>query len=207
MTTLPQSLTPVSWVSRRFEQPDPPPLPVLQAGPVDVLLDGIDLRWGEACGVEFLRRLCVAVRDERWRTLLPSISELRIDQAEGSFAVEFHAVHQNDPIWFEWDGEIRGDASGRLSYSMRGVCKSDFVFNRIGVCVLHPADAAGGAYSARTPSGTSTGALTESIGPQRIDSEGIHGLFAPFDRLELEIDGLAVIHEFRGRPVRDRGPA
>lgn len=110
----------------------------LRAGPLALLFVDGDLRRIALGEREVVRRVYVALRDGYWRTVLPVISNLRIEQTSHSFAISYDARHQQDEIDFAWHAEITGDAQGRIVWTMEGAAQHDFQTNRVGLCVLHP---------------------------------------------------------------------
>jgi hypothetical protein len=194
MTGLSATVTSLSWSS----EPEPEPPTLLEAGPVAVELEGIDLRLGTLHGFEFLRRLYVAVRDETWGTVLPVVTLLEVDRRPDSFEVRVGATHRRDEVWFDWEGSIVGTSAGHLSYEMDGICRSAFAFNRIGLCLLHPAAAAGAEVTARAGDAELITSLPTTIGPQRIVDGTILGLFPDFNELRLDDPRLSVSVVFEG---------
>lgn len=178
----------------------PQVLTPLRAGPVTAYLDGVDLRY--IClnnQVELVRRIYVAVRDQNWGTVPAAYSNLTVTAAADHFEISFDARHQEDAIDFRWHGTITGRSDGSITYLMDGLAETDFLWNRIGICVLHPPDEAGRPFRARTPSGEIEGLLPEVIGPQRIVDGNKVGLFPPFTALTIDLAGNADIHfEFSG---------
>lgn len=61
----------------------------LRAGPVALLLDGIDLRYLRIGEREIVRRVYAAVRDIDWNTVPGIVSDLAIEEKPDSFHVEF----------------------------------------------------------------------------------------------------------------------
>jgi len=124
----------------------PSPTPVrLHAGPLKMLLDPASsfLRQITLGDELVLNGIYAAVRDHNWGTVAPAIRDLKIDQQPDSFAVEFVAECRHDPILFVWRGRIAGDAAGTIRYTFDGEAQSDFLRNRIGLCILHGANCAG----------------------------------------------------------------
>jgi hypothetical protein len=180
---------------------DEPPVETreLRAGPLVARLEGIDLRYVRVGGVEAIRRLFVAVRDDAWGTLPPRVSNLEVDAGADSFRVSFEAYHEAGDLRFRWHGELAGGSDGSLDCRMDGVAESDFGYNRIGFCVLHPRENAGRPYRARTPGAELEGTLPDTIGPQRSENGQLFPLFPSYDRLELELaTGLWARLEFEG---------
>jgi hypothetical protein len=115
----------------------------LRAGPLSLVYEAGDLRtvkWGEH---EVLRRVYVAVRDRNWGTIAPIITNIVMDVQHDHFTITFDVANQEGDINFAWQGTINGSSEGVLTYTMNGIARSTFLRNRIGFCVLHPAECAG----------------------------------------------------------------
>jgi hypothetical protein len=180
---------------------DEPPVETreLKAGPLAAQLEGIDLRYVHIGSVEGVRRLFVAVRDAAWGTVPPRVSNLEVEVGSDSFRVSFEALHEAADLRFRWRGDLAGGADGTLDCLLDGTAESDFEYNRIGFCVLHPRENAGRRYRARTPDGDLAEALPDLIGPQRFEDGKLWPLFPSYDRLEIEVeDGLWARFEFEG---------
>ncbi len=180
---------------------DDPPITrrKLRAGPVEVELEGVDLRYVRTGEVELVRRLYVAVRDQNWGTLPIEISELEVDEQGDSFRLSFDARHRQHEIDFRWRGELIGAADGSIDYSLAGVAETAFLYNRIGFCILHPAENAARPYRARTPGGPLADRLPDTIGPQLWEAGFPKPIFPSFEELEIEVaDGLTARFELQG---------
>jgi D-apionolactonase len=178
----------------------PPAMPLLRAGPVTVLLDGVDLRYMRIGRTELVRRVYAAVRDRNWNTVPGTVSGLDVDARDDSFDVRFRVRHTSHDLDFSWDGAVSGDSAGRVTYSFDGRAERDLQYNRIGLCVHHPwRETAGRPYRARTPEGELRGEFPALIGPQRVVDGVYHALFPAYDRLEVELeDGGSLLFEFEG---------
>jgi len=110
----------------------------LHAGPLTMIYEEGDLRYIRLGDREILRRVYVAVRDPNWGTVLPALSNTRMDIASDSFRVIYDVENKQGDIDFFWHGTITGDAQGTITFTMEGVARSTFLRNRIGFCVLHP---------------------------------------------------------------------
>jgi hypothetical protein len=162
----------------------------LRAGPVVALLDGIDLRYIRRGPLEVVRRVYVAVRDQNWNTILGQHRITRIDQRQDGFEVEFDVEHRALGLDFAWHGSITGMPGGQIRYVMDGVARSEFRYNRVGFCILHPyRECAGKPYRARTQDGEVSGTLPDEIGPQRFEHGVYVPLFPSFSNLVINIDG------------------
>jgi hypothetical protein len=115
----------------------------LRAGPLSLIYEAGDLRTVKWGGHEVLRRVYVAVRDRNWGTVAPVITNVAMDSGHDHFAIGFDVAHQEDPINFAWRGTITGSSEGILTYTVDGIARSTFLRNRIGFCILHPAECAG----------------------------------------------------------------
>ncbi len=126
----------------------------LCAGPLRMRFENGDLRyikWGER---EILRRVYAAVRDRNWDTIPAQISNLQFSIQEDSFHISYDATHREREIDFVWRGEITGDDAGTIRFIFDGEARSTFLRNRIGFCVLHPAELAGQPCRARYANGS-----------------------------------------------------
>ncbi|HET9243495.1 MAG TPA: hypothetical protein VFN99_08625, partial [Gaiella sp.] len=111
-----------------------PELHPLRAGPVSLLLDGVDLRYLRSGSTELVRRVYVAVRDVDWDTVPGVVSGLEVEKEDDAFRVTFDVVHDRREVDFRWRGTITGEPSGRVEYVLDGVAGKGFPFNRIGIC-------------------------------------------------------------------------
>jgi hypothetical protein len=184
------------WYGR--DEP-PPETREVRAGPLTMQLEGIDLRYVRLGDVELVRRLFAAIRDDAWGTVPPTVTGLEVDAGERSFRVTFEAAHERGGLRFRWRGELTGTEDGTVECRLDGTAETDFDYNRIGFCVLHPGEHAGRPYRARTPDGEIDGALPAAIGPQRLEDGKLWPLFPSYDRLEIEVaDGVRALFEFEG---------
>ncbi len=177
-----------------------PEMRVLRAGPVSLLLDGVDLRYLRIGDTELIRRVYTAVRDEDWDTVPGVVSGMTLEEGDGSFRLEFDMRHARRDVDFSWHGVITGDENGRVEILLDGRAEADLVYNRIGICVHHPwRETAGAPFTARTPDGDLTGTFPDLIGPQAIVDGAYNALFAAYDRLELGLAGSgSLLLEFEG---------
>ena len=166
--------------------------------PVRALLDGTDLRYVRIHGVEVVRRLFIAVRDPGWRTLLPEISNVVCDTSADRFSLCYAAQYREGDLSFRHETELVSEPESIL-YRFNGVAESDFQYNRIGICVLHPREVAGRRYRAVTASGEISGLLPSHIGVQRFEDGKLWPLFASFSRLSINVEARLWVHfEFEG---------
>jgi len=115
----------------------------LQAGPLSLCFENGDLRYIRYGKQELIRRIYGAVRDHQWGTVPAVLSNLEINDSSAGFALRYTSTHRQNDLHFVWQAQITGDAHGRIRFVFEGEAKSTFRRNRIGLCVLHPANLAG----------------------------------------------------------------
>jgi hypothetical protein len=162
----------------------------VRAGAVAAEIEGPDLRYVRVGGVEVVRRLYAAVRDRNWGTVPPALSNVELEDGGDSFCLRFDAHHMDAAldIDFSWHGEMAGIADGTLTATLEGEANGTFDYNRIGWCILHPAEHAGRPFRARTADGLLTGTLPLRIGAQQIVDGLPAPLFPSFTELEVMVD-------------------
>jgi hypothetical protein len=102
------------------------------------------LRWIRLGEREVLRGIYVAVREEGWATVPAVLDDLEIEAEPEAFRIRFVARHRRTGVRFDWAGRMQGGTDGRITCSMDGAAASAFRRNRIGFCVLHPAESCAG---------------------------------------------------------------
>jgi hypothetical protein len=95
------------------------------------------VRWIEIGGIEILRMIYSAVRDNNWGTIEPEIIWEKIEEHGTGFQIEMNAKYKKNDIDFIAHYLISG-TENRLVFEMNGEAKSTFMTNRAGFCVLHP---------------------------------------------------------------------
>jgi hypothetical protein len=102
------------------------------------------LRWIRFGDVEVLRGIAFLVRDRNWSTPTPTITDLKITQADAGFRVSFQALCRTDDGALPWSAEIVGTADGSVRFTGTAKPEVDFVTNRTGFVILHPLDGVAG---------------------------------------------------------------
>ncbi|HEY1886705.1 MAG TPA: hypothetical protein VGG86_11745 [Roseiarcus sp.] len=120
-----------------------PPSRKLTAGPLTAELENGQLRYVAFNGVEALRGIAFLVRDQNWGTYTPQIDSLSITEGAGSFTVEYRAVCADGNQRLQYEAHIIGSSDGALAFDAVATPETDFVTNRTGFVVLHPAGLAG----------------------------------------------------------------
>jgi hypothetical protein len=118
------------------DAPLPEPI-TLRAGPLSMSFVSGEIHYIRLGDREILRRVYVAVRDHYWRTIPPSLLEIKKTIGEESFEVRFEIENKKHEVDFGWRGSIVGQRNGTISFAMEGAARSTFWRNRIGFCVLH----------------------------------------------------------------------
>ena len=140
----------------------------LRAGPLTMIYEAGDLRYIRLGNHEIIRRLYVAVRDRNWGTVAPVLSNIQIVAGTDSFSISYDAENKQDEIDFFWRGTITGDTTGTITFSMDGIARSTFLRNRIGFCILHPAECAGSPCLVETVDGAQVkGNFPQYISPHQ----------------------------------------
>lgn len=164
----------------------------LHAGPLSLEFCQGELRYVRLGEREVLRRVYVAVRDAHWNTIPLEIVALKYQPAEDEFLLDFHAVHQQGEIDFQWRGVITGNAAGTITFTMDGTAQREFQRNRIGLCILHPPDCAGQSCRIEHVDGSITeGVFPRFIAPHQpfVNIRAITHEVAPGLRAEVRMTG------------------
>jgi hypothetical protein len=120
-----------------------PPTRRLSAGKLSVELENGQLRYVRFGGVEALRGIAFLVRDENWGTYAPQIENLDVRETAESFTVAYRAVCADKRQKLAFEARITGSSDGSLVFAATATPLTDFVTNRAGFVVLHPAGLAG----------------------------------------------------------------
>jgi hypothetical protein len=162
----------------------------LKTGPLELALDGADLRYVRFAGTEILRRLYPAVRDEDWSTPTAALEPAVVTGWEDRLEIRVAGRFEQGEIALDWTAEIEARASGVLRYRLEATARRAFSYNRFGLCVLQPlAGIVGQPVRWAAPGGEEHGTLTRQIGPQRIVDGLPQPLIGPFSELEIELAG------------------
>lgn len=111
---------------------------VLTAGPVTATLESGQLRWIRIGEAEAIRAIAFIVRDRIWGTPTPQISNLRIEESGGGFAVSFDALCRTQDGDIAWHGEFTGTPDGTIRCLGVARPEKDFLTGRTGFVILHP---------------------------------------------------------------------
>lgn len=114
-----------------------------------------------------MRRIYVVFQDRNWTARPWQILEQDVRSAEDSFTIELRARGSFDAEPFTWTGTLTGSADGTIRYAIDGSAEASFLRNRLGLCVLHPADLAGARATLETVGGT----ITETAFPLAISPD------------------------------------
>jgi len=116
----------------------------LKAGPLEAVFDRNSLRYLKFGKQEIIRRIYVALRNERWQPAPSYIRNIQIDVREDCFKIVFDEENILNDADFSWTGTIEGTPKGEIIFTMEGIANTTFYRNRIGICVLHPVKAYAG---------------------------------------------------------------
>ena len=110
----------------------------LKTGPLELALDGADLRYVRFAGTEIVRRLYPAVRDEQWATPEATLKPAIVTGYEDRIEIRVDGSFRHDAIALDWIADIDRARDGTLRYRLQATAKSDFSYNRFGLCLLQP---------------------------------------------------------------------
>ncbi|HTE07398.1 MAG TPA: hypothetical protein VK628_01470 [Flavitalea sp.] len=114
------------------------PAIALRAGEVSLLYEEGRIRYLRAGNTDLLRMIYFALRDHKWDTIPYSVEGFSTVVDEDHFEIKFVAVYHHENIRFSADILIRGSADNSIEFSFRGEAGSEFLSNRIGICIHHP---------------------------------------------------------------------
>ncbi len=167
---------------------------LLRAGPLTAILEDGNLRAISYDGVEAVRAVNYLARDGAWGTYAPNLTDMRVLEADDAFEVSYSGSCAGPEGSFSYKMHIAGEASGRLVMSAEGVATTDFLTNRTGFVVLHPAEAAGGKLEIRHTDGTvEQGTFPQAISPDQpaFDIAAMTHMPAPGLSCMVEMEGDA----------------
>ena len=145
------------------------PIP-LRAGPLSMVFDADKamLRYLRVGQTEVLQGINAPIRNRFWGTVLPQVTNVKVDDDGDKFTVSFDASCRERDVDFVWKGKIVGEANGRVVFVFDGEARSAFLKNRIGFCVLHGPSAAGRRWIIEDTQGTkSPGRFPKFISPHQ----------------------------------------
>lgn len=96
------------------------------------------IRYIRAGSCEIIRLIYMAVRDSNWLTASYRIENEQIEETSTTFRVTYTSFHELADIRYRMDVRIEGRADNSITYHIQGEALSDFLRNRIGICVHHP---------------------------------------------------------------------
>jgi len=126
----------------------------LKAGQLELVYENGSVRWIKLANTEILRMIYSAVRDRNWGTIEPKIESESIEIGDNTFDIRLKVSYQKGAIQFFAEYHISGEKN-KICFEMQGTAQSDFLKNRIGLCVLHPiAECAGKRAKVSHPDGS-----------------------------------------------------
>ena len=97
-----------------------------------------NLRYVKNGDVEIVRMVYSAVRDGLWLTAKMSVFDEKIEQKDNCFEIKYRAQYRLNDIDYQAFIRILGQEDDTISFHFEGEAQSDFLRNRIGLCVHHP---------------------------------------------------------------------
>lgn len=178
--------------------PDSPTAERHVAGDVEFLTAGADVRRVTVRGREVVRRIFVTVRDADWREVPPIEWSSTFDARRRVLSIA--ARYDPASIDLSWSGEFTLGDDGSMRFEVAGLLRVDARVNRLGVAILHPADAlVGGEIESSGPAGTARATVTSAPMPQPIADGHEIGITPPFSRLVTRFrDGTRIAVDLGG---------
>ena len=179
----------------------PPQRTLLRAGSITGVLEGGDLRDVRLGGIELVRRIYVAVRDENWDTIPAQLTDLSTDVRDDRFVVSYDAEHHYSqtpfPLACQDYRESRTEPSltrwQATPYKTSPIAGSDFA------CCIPSAEYCGRPYRGNGPNGQVTGNLPTLIAPQRFEDGFYMPLFPSVSDLSVSLkSGIDIRFAFEG---------
>jgi D-apionolactonase len=163
----------------------------LRAGELGAELVGADL-W--ALGVAdqvLIQRIYLGVRDPGWATAPLDVREREVERAATTFRAQMRGRATIGQMRLDWELQLQG-AANSIRIAFAGRARSDFLYNRIGLCAHYDvASARDRPYTARTARGRVGGRMPEAVFPQIWRDGSPIPAIAPFTELAIEHrDGL-----------------
>ncbi|HWP47034.1 MAG TPA: hypothetical protein VNM22_07700 [Candidatus Limnocylindrales bacterium] len=181
-----------NWILLRGVNEPPAQRLELRAGPLTLQFEAGTLRYIRLGEQEVLRHIYMALRPPDWSTVVPVISNLKVDSQEDHFEITFDADHKQGEIDFSWQGHITGDRQGTIRFSMEGIAHRNFWRARLGFCVLHPMSVAGLPVELLKKDGTRERSMfPKAISPHQpfMDLQGMIHEVRPGIRAEVRFEG------------------
>jgi len=179
----------------RGEEP-PSTAIALRAGPLELLFEPKSgwVRQVRLENREVVRAIYGAIRDRNWTTVLPVVKDLAFLQKEtGGFEIRFTATCRQKGIHFVWRGRITGDSSGKIRFEFHGEAHSNFLRNRIGLCLLYPIVECSGRKCVveHTDGSSERTAFPKLISPSQpfLDIRAVRQKVTPDATLEVRFEG------------------
>jgi len=144
-------------------------------------------------GEELIRRAYLVFQDINWTSRPFVIQSEKWDIQEDSFIAELELAGTKDAANFQGKLHISGSPEGVITYGFSGASSTDFMRNRLGLCLLHPiADLAGKPCTLTLSDGSQVASLFPlEISPNQPfkDLSGISHTSATGETLNVQFTG------------------
>jgi hypothetical protein len=112
---------------------------LIHFGKLSLLYEDGFIRYVRAGGIEIVRKIYFALRDESWATADIVRTDERISVTWRGFEISYTATNVvGTKEVFRWQVKISGNESGELEFLVDGEALAMYNRNRAGICVLHP---------------------------------------------------------------------
>lgn len=112
----------------------------LRAGSLSMFYENGNLRLISSGKSELIRMIYSAVRDKDWLTIIPVITDEKVEIQNNSFRIRYHCQYNSGNINFSAWYNIEGRSDNSFVFSFEGEALETFEKSRIGFCILHPVE-------------------------------------------------------------------
>jgi len=116
----------------------------LRAGPLSMTIRGAEIVDFKVAGYEVWHGVSFLYRDPDWGTPEPVYQRVKHDIGGDGFSLQLEGYIPTQPA-IDVVLTLHGDAQGVVKIQARAVPRADILANRIGLCIMHPMQAIGGA--------------------------------------------------------------
>lgn len=171
------------------------------AGRIQARVSDCALRDVRVSGVQVAQRIYLAVRDQVWDTVPPVLESTEYRASDTTAAFEWSARYSSGEIDYRQTTTYRASAEDdTLVCQFDGMAQRDYMYDRIGICILIDQDFAGQPFRALLAGTTvAEGTLSRTVAPQPLVDGQLHPYLGPFDVFEVTApSGETVRYAFEG---------
>lgn len=146
-----------------------------------------DLRKINIQGKEIIQRIYFAVRDEEWLNIEYVVKNFESDFSDSTTTYSYNLIFKNDKIDFTTKLTIKIEEN-KIVIEAIGKASSDFMKNRIGLCIHLPSSLKGTTCNVSHTDCTSSSTVLPPLVSPHQPIKNISQIELPFDRFSAKID-------------------